>query len=73
MLKPGKDVKVPKSYLPISLLCVLFEILERVIFSHITPYVERCLPDFQAGFPAARSTVDQALRLRSIIKDGFQL
>jgi len=73
MLKPGKDVKVPRSYRPMSLQCVLFEILERVILSRIMPYVERCLPDFQAGFPAARSTVDKPLQLRSIIEDGFQL
>ena len=38
ILKPDKDAKVPKSYRPISLLCVPFKILERVILSRITPY-----------------------------------
>jgi len=64
---------MPKSYRPISLLCDPFKILERVILSRITPYVEKCLPDFQAGFRAGRSTIDQVLQLCSIIEDGFQL
>jgi len=72
ILKPGKDAKVPKSYRPISLPCVPFKILERVILSLITPYVEKCLPDFQAGFHAGRSTIDQVLQLCSTIEDGFQ-
>ena len=72
-LKPGKDAKVTKSYRPISKLCVPFKILERVILSRITPCVEKCLPDFQAGFRAGRSTIDQVLQLCSTIQDGFQL
>jgi len=44
-----------------------------VILSRITPYVEKCQPDFQAGFRARRSTIDQVLQLCSIIEDGFQL
>ena len=50
-----------------------FEILERVILSRITLFVEKCLPDFQAGFRAGRSTINQVLQLRSIIEDGSQL
>jgi len=73
ILKSGKDAKVPKSYRPISLLCVQLKILERVVLSRIAPYVEKCLPDFQAGFRAGRSTIDQVLQLCSIIEDGFQL
>ena len=52
---------------------VPFKILERVILSRITPYVEKCLADFQAGFRAGRSTTDQVLQLCSIIVNGFQL
>jgi len=73
ILTPGKDTKVPHSYWPISLLCVPFIILEQVILSRIRPYVEKCLPDFQACFRAGRSTIDQVLQLCSIIEDGFQL
>ena len=36
ILKSIKDAKVPKSYRLISLLCVQFKILERVILSRIT-------------------------------------
>jgi len=49
ILNLGKDAKVPKSYRPISLLCVPFKILERVILNRITPFVEKFLPDFQAS------------------------
>ena len=73
ILKPGKDAKVPKSYRRISLLCVPFKSLERVILCRITPYVEKCLPDFQTGFRGGRSIIDQVLQLCSIIEDGFQL
>jgi len=73
ILKPGKDAKVPKSYGPISLLCVPLKILEGVILSRISPYVEKCLPDFQASFRAGRSTIDQVLQLCSGIEDGIQL
>ena len=54
-------------------MCPILKILERVILSLITPYVEKCLPDFQAGFHAGRSTIDQVLQLCSTIEDGFQL
>ena len=64
---------MPKSYRPISLLCVPFKILKQVLLSRITPYVAKCLPYFQAGFHAGRSTIDQVLQLRSIIEDSFQL
>jgi len=73
LLKPGKDAKVTKSYRPISLLCIPFKILEPVILSRITPYVEKCLPDFQAGFRARRSTINQVLQLCSIIEEASNL
>jgi len=44
----------------------------RVILRRITPYVENCLLDFQAGFRAGRSTIEQVPRLHSSIETGFQ-
>ena len=61
--KPNKPAQDPKSYRPISLLCVPFKILERLIHSRIDPVVDPQLPREQAGFRRGRSTVDQVTLL----------
>ena len=33
LLKPGKDPKIPKSYRPISLLCILFKLYDCMIMT----------------------------------------
>ena len=40
ILKPKKHVDDPKSYRPISLLCMLFKLMERIILSRINDIVE---------------------------------
>jgi len=50
-----------------------FKILEPEILGCITPYVENCLLDFQSGFRAGKSTIDQVLQLCSIPEGSFQL
>ena len=70
--KPNKPVQDPKSYRPISLLCVPFKILERMIHSRIDPVVDPQLPREQAGFRRGRSTVDQVTLLTQDIEDSFQ-
>ena len=50
ILKPNKPADDPKSYRPISLLCVPYKILERLILAHINPVIEPQLPSKQAGF-----------------------
>ena len=52
--KPNKPVQDPKSYRPISLLCVPFKILERLIHSRINPVVDPQLPREQAGLRRGR-------------------
>jgi len=49
----------PKDYRPISLLCVPFKILTRLICAHLAPIIKPMLPHKQAGFQHRRSTVDQ--------------
>ena len=56
--KPKKPVEDPKSYRPISLLCVPYKILERLIYARIQPIVNPLLPGEQAGFRHGKSTVD---------------
>ena len=66
---PAQD---PKSYRPISLLCVPFKILERLIHSRVDPVVDPQLPREQADFRRGRSTVDQVTLLTQDIEDSFQ-
>jgi len=61
--KPEKPLEDPKSYRPISLLCVPFEILERLIYAHVETITDPLLPQEQAGFRHQRSAVDQVTLL----------
>ncbi|KAJ3582743.1 hypothetical protein NHX12_000285, partial [Muraenolepis orangiensis] len=70
--KPNKPAEDPKSYRPISLLCVPFKILERMVHSRIEPVVDSQLTREQAGFRRGRSTADQVTLLCQDIEDSFQ-
>ena len=61
----------PKSYTPISLLCIPFKILERLIYARIEPIIDLPLSQEQAGFRRGRSTVDQVTLLTQEIEDSF--
>ena len=69
--KPNKPEEDPKSYRPISLLCIPFKVLERLIYTRIEPIVDPLLPREQAGFRRGRSTVDQVTLLTQSIEDSF--
>ena len=69
--KPKKPVGNPKSYRPISLLCVPYKILKRLIYVHIKLLIDPLLPKEQAGFRRRRSTVDQVVLLTQNIEDSF--
>ena len=70
--KPGKPVGDPKSYRPISLLCVSYKILERLIYARVEPLIDPLLPKEQAGFRRGKSTVDQVVLLTQNIEDSFE-
>ena len=70
--KPNKPVEDPKSYRSISLLCVPYKILERLIYARIEPIVDPLLPGEQAGFQHGKSTVDQVVLLTQNIKDSLE-
>ena len=70
--KPKKPVEEPKSYRRISLLCVPYKILERLIYARIEPIVDFLLPGEQAGFRHGKSTVDQVVLLTQNIEDSFE-
>jgi len=66
-----KPLLDPKSYRPISLLCVSFKILERLNYTHVETIIDPLLPQEQAGFQHGRSAVDQVTLLTQDIEDSF--
>ena len=70
--KPAKPVGNPKSYEPISLLCVPYKILERLIYAHVEPLIDPLLPKEQTGFRRRKSIVDQVVLLIQNIEDSSE-
>ena len=63
---------VAKSYRLISLLCVPYKIIERLIYARVDPLVNPLLTKEQAGFRREKSTVDQVVLLTQNIEDFFE-
>ena len=55
---PETPLGDPKSYRPISLLCVPFKILERLIYARVARIIDPLLPQDHADFRHGRSAVD---------------
>ena len=70
--KPAKPVGDPKSYRPISLLCVPYKILERLIYARVEPLINSLFPKEQAGFRRGKSNIDQVVLLTQNIEDSFE-
>ena len=70
--KPAKPVGDPKSYRSISLLCVPYKILERLIYARVESLIDPLLPKEQAGFRLGKSTIDQVVLLTQNIEDSFE-
>ena len=70
--KPKKDHSKPENYRPISLLCHLFKLYERLLVKRLTPMIDGALPEQQAGFREKRSCLDQVANLVEHIEGGFQ-
>ena len=70
--KSMKPVGYPKSYQTISLLCVPYKILERLIYARVEPLIDPLLPKEQAGFGRGKSIVDQIVLLTQNIEDSFE-
>jgi len=69
--KPEEPLGHPKSYCPISLLCIPFKILERLVYARVEPIIDPLLPWEQEGFRHGRSTVEQVTLLTQDIEDSF--
>ena len=72
LLKPGKDPNATIGYRPISLLCILYKLYERMIMDHMSPTVEEKLNPDKAWFRPGRSTCGQLLNLTQYIEDGYE-
>ena len=70
--KPMKPVENTKSHRLISLLCVPYKILERLIYARVEPLIDPLLPKEQGGFRHGKSTVDQVVLLTQNIEDSFE-
>lgn len=73
ILKPNKDPTNPLSYRPIALTSCLSKILEKMISSRLTHYLElnNCLSLYQSGFRRGRSTIDNIVNLEGRIRNAF--
>lgn len=71
ILKPGKSGEDATHYRPISLLCVPYKLLERVILQRIGDQVDSAIPIEQAAFRLERGCCEQVLSLASHIEHGF--
>jgi sorting nexin-29 len=54
------------------LLCVAYKILSVIIYNRITPLIEDKIGDYQCGFRANRSTVDQIFALRQTLEKTWE-
>ena len=70
--KPSKPVKDPQNYRPISLLCVTYKILERLIYNRVERIVDPLFRKEEVGFRHGKFTVDQVVFLRQNIEDSFE-
>ena len=70
--KPQKPVEDPKSYRPISLLCVSYKIPERLIHTGVELIIVQQRSRKQAGFRNGRSTVQQTDLFTQNIEDSFE-
>ena len=72
ILKPRKDSAKPKNYRPISLICHMYKLYERLIPNRIAPSVNRHVIKEQAGFRPVKSCCSQLLNLTQHIEDAYQ-
>ena len=72
LLKPGKTPDSPRNYRPISLLCVLYKVYERIFLTRVSTKIEEILSPDQAGFRPRKSCCGQVLNLTQYIEDGFE-
>uniref|UniRef100_A0A803SZ68 Reverse transcriptase domain-containing protein n=1 Tax=Anolis carolinensis TaxID=28377 RepID=A0A803SZ68_ANOCA len=72
ILKPGKDASNARNYRPISLLCHLYKVYERMLLNRLGPVIEPKLIAQQAGFRPGKNCTGQILHLTEHIEEGYE-
>ena len=70
--KPKKNLTNPKHFRPISLLCHMYKIFERVLLNRLIPFIDGKLIPQQAGFRPGKSCTEQILNLTQTIENGYE-
>lgn len=75
ILKPGKNPTLPSSYRPIALTSCLCKVMEVMINSRLSWYLEKnnLFSPTQSGFRSNKSTLDPLIALEAGIRKAFQL
>ena len=70
VLKPGRDPLLSSNYRPIALTSCLGKVMERMVNSRLTWYLEHnnLVDEAQSGFRANRSTTDNLVKLDAAIR-----
>ena len=61
------------NYHPISLLCILSKVLERIVYNQVIDHIHSLLTIHQFGFLAGRSVMQQILAYTYSLLDAKQL
>ncbi|GFU98370.1 RNA-directed DNA polymerase from mobile element jockey [Trichonephila clavipes] len=71
--KPNQNHKLVNNYRPISFLCGMAKIYEKVILNRIKQHCDtiNCIPPEQCGFRNNHSTIHQLIRVTNIINEGY--
>lgn len=72
--KPGKDLTLPSSYRPISLLPCLSKLFEKNFLQKLLPYLEsnNIIPAHQFGFREKHGTIEQVNRITCEVRKAFE-
>lgn len=61
-----------RNYRGISLLDTSYKILSNILLTRLKPYGEEIVGEYQAGFRAGRSTVDQIHTIKQIMEKSYE-
>lgn len=61
------------NYRRISVLNTSYEVLSKVLLNRLKPYVTKIIRDYQAGFMAGKSTLDQIHVVKQIIEKSYEI
>ena len=65
IFKKGNSLNC-ENYRAITLLCTAYKVLANIVYTKLRPYAEDIIGQYQGGFRAGRSTIDQIFTIRQI-------